>query len=203
MGKNSDKVPALDEFRAPWETESGADAEIDKSKLKRYIHNLVSDKAKAQDARDEAAEKVTAAEADVEKYKKQAADASGEEVQKALTKAESDLAAAKSKLSSLEADIANRDLRAEVLVGLDPKYAKYVTGETKEDLEKSLKQVKEDFGITEKSDDDGDGDEDGDDDGDFTGRITPKSKVKTGLVEDNDSDSKTYDFDKIANDWVS
>lgn len=201
MGKNVDKLGSVDDYRAPWETESGSDAEIEKSKLKRYIFNLALDKAKAQDARDEAAEKVTTAEADVEKYKKQAADASGEEVTKALAKAEKDLAEAKDKVKALESDISVRDLRSEVLAGLDPKVAKYVTGETKEDLEKSLAEVKKDFGIAEKSEDDGEGDDDGDDDGDF-GRITPKSKVKTGLVEDNGSDNKEYDFDKIASDWV-
>ena len=201
MGKNSDKLGSIEDYRAPWETESGADAEIDKSKLKRYIFNLASDKAKAQDARDEAAERVTAAEADVEKYKKQAADSSGEETQRALAKAEKDLADAKARVKALEGDISIRDLRAEVLAGLDPKYAKYVNGETKEDLEKSLKQVKEDFGIKDAPAD-GDDDNDGDDDDDFNGRLTPKSKVRTNLVDEGEGTNKEYDFDKIATEWL-
>src|SRR6476661_681601 len=47
-------VPKFDEFKAPWETEAGDDAEIDKDKLKKYIHSLLVDKDKAQTARDKA-----------------------------------------------------------------------------------------------------------------------------------------------------
>lgn len=198
MGKNTDKLGTLEDYRAPWETESGADAEIDKSKLKRLMFNLKLGEAKALDAKTEAEEKVTAAEADVEKYKAQAADASGEEVQKALTKAEKDLADAKDKVKKLEADISNRDLRAEVLSGVDPKVAKYVVGETKEELEKSLKQVKEDFGISEKSGDDDN--EDGDNEDDFS-HITPRSKLKTPIGGDEGGDSKEYDYAKIVEGW--
>lgn len=198
MGKNVDKLGGLDEYRAPWETESGSDAEIDKPKLKRLMFNLKLGEAKALDAKAEAEEKVTAAEADVEKYKAQAADASGEEVTKALAKAEKDLAEAKEKVKKLETDISNRDLRSEVLAGVDPKVAKYVVGETKEELEKSLKEVKEDFGIADKPADDDN--EDGEDD-DFT-HVTPRSKVKTPLDKDGEGDSKEYDYTKFAAEWI-
>lgn len=200
MGKNTDKLGTLEDYRAPWETESGSDAEIDKAKLKRLMFNLKLGEAKALDAKTEADEKVTEAEADVAKYKKQAADSTGEEAQKALTKAEADLAAAKATVKKLETDIANRDLRSEVLAGVDPKVSKYVVGETKEELEKSLKEVKEDFGITEKSGDD-DGENDGDDDDDDFTHITPRSKVKTPLDKGDDKDVKDYDYAKIVADW--
>lgn len=199
MGKNTDKLGTLEDYRAPWETEAGTDAEIDKPKLKRLMFNLKLGEAKALDAKTEAEEKVTEAEADVAKYKKQAADSTGEEAQKALTKAEADLAAAKATVKKLETDIANRDLRSEVLAGVDPKVAKYVVGETKEELEKSLKEVKEDFGITDKPA--GDDDNDGDDDDDFT-HITPRSKVKTPLDKGGEGDSKEHDYAAFASEWI-
>jgi hypothetical protein len=41
-------VPSLDDYRAPWETEAGGDAEIDKGKLKKYLHGLLVDKDRLQ-----------------------------------------------------------------------------------------------------------------------------------------------------------
>ena len=41
-------VPTLDDYRAPWETEAGGDAEIDKPKLKKYLHGLLVDKDRLQ-----------------------------------------------------------------------------------------------------------------------------------------------------------
>ena len=52
MGKHTDAVGTIENFKAPWETDAG-EVEIDKDRLKRYIFNVVTDKAKAQDARDE------------------------------------------------------------------------------------------------------------------------------------------------------
>lgn len=42
------KLVKFEEYRAPWETEAGEDAEIDKAKLKKYIHGLLSDKERLQ-----------------------------------------------------------------------------------------------------------------------------------------------------------
>lgn len=41
-------VPTLDQYRAPWETEAGGEAEIDKGKLKKYLHGLLVDKDRLQ-----------------------------------------------------------------------------------------------------------------------------------------------------------
>lgn len=176
MGKNTDAVKPLDQWRAPWETESGSDAEIDKPKLKRYIHNLVMDKAKAQDARDEATEHVTELEKDLEEAKTEAAASNGEEAQKKIDRLTSQLAAAKQKVTDLETAKEESDLRAEVLEGIDPKVAKYVVGKTREELEASLEEVKKDFGIDADPNDDDDEDEEDDEN---VGRTTPRSRLRS------------------------
>lgn len=199
MGKNTDAVKPLDQWRAPWETESGSDAEIDKPKLKRYIHNLVMDKAKAQDARDEAAESVTALEKDLEEAKTEAAASNGEEAQKKIDRLTSQLAAAKQKVTDLEAEKERNDLRSEVLEGLDAKYAKYVVGETREELEASLEEVKKDFGL----DDNNEGDDEDEDDDEPPARTRPATRLKSVNDPDPDSGKESYDPDKIADQILS
>lgn len=206
MPKHVDAIAPIESFRAPWETEGGEEVEIDKAKLKRYIHGLQMDKAKAQDARDAADEAKTAAEtakaaAEVEAaaQKKRADDSTGAETATALKKAEEDRNKYKTELDALKAEKAHAELKAKVIGDLEPKYAKYVTGETEEELENSLKQVREDFDLPDpdaKSNDDED-DEDGDDDSDdFSLRRQPLTNGRRGI--DSDAGEKNYDFDKVA-----
>jgi hypothetical protein len=195
VGKHTDAVKSYDEFRAPWETEAGTDAEIDKPKLKRYIYNLVTDKAKAQDARDEKDEALKAAEADLETAKTEAANANGPEAQKKidlLQKKVDDLTA--EKVAREKAD-EHEALRKEVIGDLDPKYAKYVVGEDREALEKSLEDVKADFGIK-------DGDENEEEEEEGTLRTRPRSSVKNPLDPEagKGGGGGEIDYDKVADD---
>lgn len=197
MPKHLDAIPAIDKFRAPWETEAGEDAEIDKAKLKRYIHGLVTDKAKAQDARDDAQEETKTAEAAKAAAEKRANDASGTETAAALKKAEEDRDKFEAEVKSLKAEKAAAELKAEVIGDLEPKYAKYVTGETKEELEKSLKQVREDFDLPDPDAKDPDDDEDDDD----TPSLRRQPRLTNGRKGADDGD-QIIDFDKIADDIV-
>lgn len=199
MGKHTDELKTFEEFRAPWETEGGTDAEIDKSRLKRWIFNLLSDKAKAQDAREEAAEKVTSLESDLEQAKTEAASANGDEAQRKIDRLEKQLTEAKEKAAKLEADKELSDLRAEVLGNLDPKYAKYVKGETREELEKSLEEIKADFGL----DDEGGDDEDEPEDEGLVVRTTPRARLKNVADPKNGKPGEAeIDFDKVAGEIV-
>lgn len=198
MPKHVDAVPALDNFRAPWETEAGEDAEIDKPKLKRYIHGLQVDKAKAQDAREEAKEAQSAAETKAAAEKKRADDASGTETAAALTKAEKERDEAREEVKALKAEKAQADLKASVIGDLDPKYAKYVTGETEQELKDSLKQVREDFDLPDPADKSkDDDDEDDDDDDDDRPSLRRQPRLTNGRPKD-DSDDSNFDVDKIA-----
>ena len=192
MGKHTDAVKPIEEFRAPWETADGSEAEIDKPKLKRYIYNLVTDKAKAQDSREEALENVKTLEADLEEAKTQAASANGPEAQKRIDKLEGELEKAKGRVTELEQEKEHNELRSEVLGDLDPKYAKYVQGTTREELEKSLEQVKEDFGL---GGDDGDGE---DEDDESKVRTRPRARIKNPSDPKPDEGGSSIDFDKVA-----
>lgn len=190
--KHKDAVKAFDEFRAPWETADGSEAEIDKPKLKRYIYGLVTDKATAQDAREDALAAVTEAETERDEAKTQAANANPAEAQKQidkLTKQVEDLTAER---DGLVKDKELSALRTEVLGDLDPKVAKYVKGETKEELEKSLEEVKADFGIETK-----DPEEDPEDPPEV--RTRPRTNLRNGAdPEGGKAGSDAVDFDKAA-----
>lgn len=191
MGKHLEALTKFDDFRAPWETETGDDAEIDKGKLKRYIYNLAADKAKAQDARDSisteldgANEKLSEVEAEVKK-------ASPDEANKKIAKLEASLKAITDERDGLVKDKEMSDLRSEVLGGVDPKIAKYVTGETREDLEANLKSVMADFGVSAEDDANED-----DDEGDYSIDTQPVKALKNVSVPKQQAGD--FDFDKVA-----
>lgn len=200
MGKHTDALGTLDNFRAPWETEGGTDAEIDKAKLRRWIFNVLNDKAKAQDARDDVNADLEKAKADLDEAKDEAASANGEEAQKKIDRLQAKVDSLTAEKEALVSANEQRELREEVLGDFakeHPKAAKYVKGETREELEESLEAVKEDFGITE-ADEDGDDDEDEDEP---TVRTTPRARK--GLRNGADPDAgrggdEPVDFDKAA-----
>lgn len=161
MPKHIDNVPKLDDFRPPWVTEDGQEVEIDKDKLKRYIHNLAVDKAKAQDSRDEAVNKVKGLETTVGDLQKQV----DEKDPDAATK----VAAERDKTKQAEdrasqAELALTRLEVAIEAGLTPSQAKRLAGSTKEELEADAKSFAEELGIqpeSSKDDDEVDDDTDG------------------------------------------
>lgn len=193
MGKHTDALKSFDEFRAPWETADGSEAEIDKPKLKRFIFNLIGDKAKAQDARDEAAESLTQAEADLEAAKKEAASANGEEAQKKIDALQAKVDKLQGEADARKAADEHEALRKEVIGDLDPKYAKYVTGEDREALEKSLEAVKTDFGLSNEPNEDNEGDEDD------VLRTRPRTRLQNGADPQGSRGGELeYDPEKVA-----
>lgn len=192
MGKNIDELGSYQDFRAPWETETGDEAEVDKGKLKKLLYNARSAKAAALDERDDARAELETATADLEEAKKEAASANGEEATKKIAKLEKELADAKAKVDTLEKDKERSDLRAEVLAGLDPKYAKYVQGETRDELEKSLEEVKADFGLEDADGEDGD---------EPKVRTRPRTTLRNPLDPNSGKGGDApVDFDKVADD---
>lgn len=203
MGKHTDKLGSIDDFKAPWETEAGQDAEIDKPKLRRLIFNLKLGEAKALDAKDEQAEALEKAEKELEEAKDEAANANGDEAQKKIDRLQSKVDKLQSEIDSRNAADELAQLRADVLGDFaekHPKAAKYVKGETQEELEKSLEEVKEDWGIT-----DGDGDKEEEDEPEV--RTRPQARTRT-LTNGADKESgkpgeKEVDFDAVADGIVT
>lgn len=197
--KHQDKVGSFENFRAPWETEAGSDAEIDKPKLKRLIFNLKAGEAKALDTADDAKADLEAAETERDEAKEQAANANPAEAQKTIDKLQKKVDDLTAERDGLVKDKELADLRAEVLKELDPKYAKYVKGETQEELEKSLEEVREDFGLPTPGEE---GDEDEDDEPKV--RTTPVRKgLRNGSDPENGKGSDEVDFDAVADDILS
>ena len=193
MGKHTDKLGTYEDFKAPWETEAGTDAEIDKPKLRRLIFNLKLGEAKALDSADEAKEKIATAETERDEAKAEAEKASPDEANKKIARLEKENADLKAEKTAREEADAHEALRKEVLGDLDPKYAKYVVGKDKKELEESLEQVKADFNIKDSSDDD----EDEDDEPRV--RTTPRSRLKSGTDPDpKGGGTDAVDFDKVA-----
>lgn len=202
MGKHTDKLGSIENFKAPWETESGEDAEIDKSKLKRLIFNLKSGEAKALDSVEEAKESIAETDAENDKLKADLEKASGPEAQKRIDKLETENKALKDAAKAREEADAEAALRKEVLGDFaekHPKAAKYVVGKTEEELEKSLAEIKADFGIEDE------GNESGEDDDldEIVGRTTPKPNLRTGGDPNpGTGGSGEIDFDKVADEII-
>lgn len=192
MGKHADKIGSFEDFKAPWETESGDEAEVDKGKLKRLMYNARRAEAVALDERDEAKEAIKAAETERDEAKDEAAKASPDEANRKIARLEKQVADLTTERDGLVAANEQRELRAEVLGDLPAKYAKYVTGSTKGELEKSLEEVKADFGLE-------DGDGEGGDDDEPQVRTTPRSRLRNGAdPEGTQAGSDEVDFDKAA-----
>lgn len=164
MPKHIDNVPALAEFRPPWITEDGNEVEIDKDKLKKYIHGLVTDKAKAQDARDDEATKVKDLTGQVDTLQKQVDEKNGPdstalvEAERSKTKAAEERAKA--------AELETTRLLAGLEAGLTPAQSKRLSGSTKEELEEDAKEFAKDLGVDPKKSKEGSEDPDEGEEGD-------------------------------------
>lgn len=195
MAKHIDKVPSLEDFKAPWESDAGGDVEIDKPKLKKWIHNLITDKAKALDSRDDQVAKTDEVIAERDELKSEV-DAKDPDASKKIAKAERerDEAKAEAKEATLRAD------RAEVAAekGLTPKQAARLKGETKEELEADADEFLEELGVKPGEQDDDDDDKDDDED-ETSGRTTPRSAVRltNGGDTKNSADAEP-DYEAIA-----
>ena len=192
MAKHIDNVPSLKDFKAPWESETG-ETEIDKAVLKKYIHNLITDKAKAQDGRDEAVAKVSTLEAERDEYKEQV-ESKDPDSGKKISRLEADLEKAKAALAKAEA----RADRAEVAheKNLTPAQAKRLQGETKDELAADADEIIELFGGAGKNDDDDEGDEDDEDQNGL--RSTPTRKNLTNPVDRKGGADQEPDYEAIA-----
>lgn len=208
-----DKLGGYDQFRAPWESEAGGDADVDKPTLKRLVYNFKKDLATVRDTLDDTKATLTETEAQRDEAKSQAADGSGAEAQKQIDKLTKERDDLKAERDGLVKDKEVADLRAEVLGDFATKYpkaAKYVEGETQEELEESLKGVAEDFGIDLEGGDGDDNendedDEDEDTDLDKAARTRPvgRSLLNPADKANGKGGDDAIDFDKVAGDILS
>lgn len=149
MAKHVDTLGTLDNFQAPWETATGEDQALNPSKLKKFLYNLLLDKAKAQDARDEADGKVTALTTELETAKADVA--KGDPTGK--------IADLEAKLAEQVAKTGEAELKADKILigiekGLNAKQAARLQGTTKEEIESDADEILELFGPPKKNETD-------------------------------------------------
>lgn len=148
------KLVAFEDFRAPWETEAGADTEIDKPKLKRYLYGLLSDKEKSQTRADE----VTV---ERDKYKEQI-DAEARKGESESDKLKRENQELKDKLAKPPGEsVETLKLRVALDKNLTAFQAKRLVGNTKEELEADADEILKAWGGTGQGGDEGDEGEEG------------------------------------------
>lgn len=186
------KLPKLEDFKAPWENhlkegEDPNEVEIDRDKLKRYIHGVLSDKEKAQ----EKVEEITT-ERDTLKTQLEEKAAEGESETDKLKRK---LAAAEAKAKKAEEpDIEKLQLEVAVEKGLTKTQAKRLVGKNLEEMSADADELLKEFGAA-KADDDEDG-------GDDVGlRVTPRTKLKN--PGDPAGESRDWDPDKMADQYFA
>lgn len=198
MPKHIDNVPKLADFRPPWITADGTEAEINKDTLVKYIHNILTDKAKAQDARDELVESNKALEAERDTLKGEV-DSKDPDSAGKIAKLEAKIKDGEAKLAKSELDLARVEIASEK--GLTAKQAKRLQGATREELEADADELVEDLGLkkTEETDEEREEREEREAEEAESGRTTPQ--FQRHLVNGGDGKSGSdaqYDYDAIA-----
>lgn len=130
--------------------------EVDVEKLKKYVFGLLTDKARAQDARDAAKVETSDVQRELDETKAELSSKGNPDLAAKLKKAEDERDEWKTKAEGLEAAQLAVDVAEEK--GLSKTQAKYLKGATKEELEASADEFIKDNGITPR-----DPDEDPDD----------------------------------------
>lgn len=145
------KLAKFEEYVAPWEdTDGGEDEDIDKPKLKKYLHGLLRDKERLQEKVTTVTEERDTLKADVDAKTRE-----GEDETARLKREKKELEDQLAKKAS-EPNIETLRLEVALEKGLTAIQAKRLIGETKEDLEEDADALLESFGGTGNTDDDTD-----------------------------------------------
>lgn len=137
-------LPKFEDFKAPWEVDKDGkpipveDQKPDPAVLKKHLYNVLSDKEKAQTARDTALGEVTTLNGKVTELEKAAADRGAEglsEIQK-LQKSIEDLTK-----RSEQAELEKNRLQVMTDKKLKPEAAEFLTGKTVAELNASADKL--------------------------------------------------------------
>jgi hypothetical protein len=186
--KHIDQLGSIENFQFS----SLLDAEeIDRDKLKKYVFGVLTDKARAQDARDAAKDETADVQRELDESKAELSKRGNPDLAAKLKKSEDENVELKSKLEEIELKGLAVDVAEEK--GLSKTQAKYLSGKTKEELEASADEFIKDNGITPR-----DPDEDPDDDETPSLRRTPRSTVNPLDPDSGKGPAKEYDFEAVA-----
>jgi hypothetical protein len=165
--KFSSKVPALEDYKPSW---VNADGEVDVDAALKAAHTLMLDKAKAQDAREDAVAETKEAQSQATELQEKLDSKNDPDTKAELEKARTKQAEAEAKATKAELRADRIEIAAEK--GLSPAQAKRLVGDNREELEADADELVKDLGIEpgKKTEDDGEEDE---------GRTTPRAKLRT------------------------
>lgn len=142
-------VPKLEEFKAPWETADGKDIPdeeqvIDKDRLKRFIHGLLSDKDRLQ-----ASVTAVTGERDTLKTEMEQKKREGESEEARIKRENEEL---RQKLEDAsKTSVETMKLRAALKAGLGEEHVGRLIGSTQEELDSDAETLKKSFGSNGKS----------------------------------------------------
>lgn len=188
------KVPALADFKAPWETDAG-EVEIVKPTLKKYIHGIVLDAAKRADRAEDAEAKIADAEKKASDAERElaAGDQTGKINELTTKLAEAESTGSKAALDLLRIKVGDE-------AGLTIKQSLRLQGTDEDSLKADADEILETFGVkkgTPDPDDDGD-DDDGDDDGDDGQGLPGHVRRLNNPGDGRDRDSRSSEEIDIA-----
>ena len=190
--KYTSKVPALADYKAPWIKGEGDEREVDIDAALKAFHTLMTDKAKAQDAREDALAEVAERTTERDELQAKVDDKNAPDAQVEIGKANKRAEDAEAKAKAAQARADRLEVAAEK--GLTPAQAKRLQGETKEELEADADELLEAWGVA-KAQEPGDGDDDEEDEGLGT---TPRTKRLTNPGDPQNGSTSEVDYDKIA-----
>jgi hypothetical protein len=142
--KYQEKVPKLEDYKAPWLKEVDGEQVVDVPAALKAIHTLMVDKAKAQDAREDAAADTKIAEEAAAELQAKVDDKNAPDAQAEIARANKK---AEDAVRALQVAVGEKT-RLEVVVEqeLTAKQAKWLPKDgTKEELEAKAAEIKEDF----------------------------------------------------------
>lgn len=178
-------VPKIEDYKAPWEIDASGnpvpddDQNVEKDRLKKYIHGLLVDKERLQTTVTTITGERDTLKTEIETKKRE-----GESEEARIKRENEEL---KKKLEDAgKTSIETMRLRAALKAGLSAEHVDRLIGTTMEELEADAETLKKSFGSNGKSDET---------DGGPRGRPRP---VRTAGDPDPDAGDTTFDLDKAV-----
>lgn len=182
-------LPKVEDWKAPWEVDDDGkdvpadDQKIDKDRLKKYLHGLLSDKVRLRASLDETTKEKEELQDEIGKVK-DPKEFENLQAQNAQLIKERDAAKTGSGLQTLRLEIA-------LDKGLTKRQAARLVGNTREELEEDAEELLKEFGGATK----GKGGKDDDRERDEGGRYGPRSGPRRSTSNAGDPDDEDGEFE--------
>lgn len=200
--KFTSKVPKLEDYKPSWlKIGEDGEREVDIDAALKAAYTLTVDKAKAQDAREDAVAEVAERTTERDELQSKVDDKNAPDAQVEIGKANARAEKAEAAAKAAE----SRAARAEVVAekGLTAKQAKYLPKDgSKEDLETAADEILEDFPeaakVEETEEEREEREEREAEEAAVGGRTRPRTTALINPADPASGSEKEYDYDKVA-----